>query len=453
MTRNTPRVVIAGTNSGSGKTTITCAILQALVNRGLKTAAFKCGPDYIDPMFHSRIIGARSSNLDLYFFDSNTARYLLAKNSEGCDLSVIEGVMGFYDGLDITGTEASTYDVARVTDSPVILVVNARGAALSVLAVIRGFLDFCPENHVAGVILNQCSGPTYEVLKAEIRSRFEGRVQPLGYMPKMKDASIESRHLGLVTAGEITDLKSRMTLLAEQAEKSIDIDSVIRLAESACEISFEPVLFPAYDDPVRIAVARDEAFCFYYEDSIAALEEMGAEITAFSPLHDPMLPDPVHGLYIGGGYPELYAEALAENKSMRNSVLAALERHVPCIAECGGFMYLTKAIGPNEMTGFLPGSCYDTGKLSRFGYVELTSEKNGLLCRKGESIRGHEFHYWDCESTGEDFTAEKRSGKKWNCVFHTDTLYAGFPHFHFYAGPEFALNFYNACLKEKHRND
>lgn len=453
MTRKTPRVVIAGTNSGSGKTTITCAVLQALVNRGLKTAAFKCGPDYIDPMFHSRIIGAKSSNLDLYFFDPNTARFLLAKNSRDCDLSVIEGVMGFYDGLDITGTEASTYDVAMVTESPVILVVNARGAALSVLAVIRGFLDFMPEPHIAGVILNQCSGPTYEVLKAEILSRFSGRVQPLGFIPKLKDAVIESRHLGLVTAGEITDLQEKMKLLAAQAESSIDIDGILRLADSAEDIRFEPVRFKRSDDPVRIAVARDEAFCFYYEDSIEALEELGAEIVSFSPLHDRCLPDSVHGLYFGGGYPELYPEALSDNRSMRHSVLAALEHNVPCIAECGGFMYLTRSIASNEMTGFLSGNCYDTGKLSRFGYVELTSEKDGLLCRKGETVRGHEFHYWDCESTGEDFTARKRSGKTWSCVFHTDTLYAGFPHFHFYARPEFAVNFYNACLKEKHRND
>ncbi len=453
MPRKIPRVVIAGTNSGSGKTTITCAILQALVNRGLKTAAFKCGPDYIDPMFHSRVIGAKSSNLDLYFFDSNTARYLLAKNSKGCDLSVIEGVMGFYDGLDITGTEASTYDVARVTDSPVILVVNARGAALSVLAVIRGFLDFCPDNHISGVIMNQCSGSTYDVLKAEIQARFEGRVRPLGYMPKMKDASIESRHLGLITAGEITDLKEKMQLLAEQAENSIDIDGIIRLADSSDTVNYEPVLLTGFGEPVRIAVARDEAFCFYYEDSIEALEDMGAEIIPFSPLHDSRLPDPVHGLYIGGGYPELYAQALSGNTSMRKSVLSALEKNVPCIAECGGFMYLTQSIDSMEMTGYLPGNCYDTKKLSRFGYVELISGKDGLLCRQGKSIRGHEFHYWDCEFTGEDFTAKKRSGKTWSCVFHNDTLYAGFPHFHFYANPEFAVNFYNACLKEKHRDD
>jgi len=447
MTQVTPRIVIAGTNSGSGKTTVSCALMQALVDRGLRTGAFKCGPDYIDPMFHSRIIGAKSSNLDLYFFDPETARYLLAKNSRNSDISIIEGVMGFYDGLEITGTKASTYDVARITESPVVLTVNARGAALSVLAVIKGFMDFCPDSNIAGVILNQCTEGTYNVLRSEILKRFGGKIKPLGYLPKMPDVIIESRHLGLVTAGEISDLKEKMHALSVQAEKSFDIDGIIELARSASDISYEKPETASFEKPVRIAVARDEAFCFYYEDSIEILQEMGAQIIDFSPLNDRLLPENIQGVYFGGGYPELYAARLSENASMRASVLSSLQRGLPCIAECGGFMYLTESIEDHEMVGLLKGKCFNTGKLSRFGYVDLNAEKDGMLCSAGEHIRGHEFHYWDCSVTGEDFLARKNSGKSWKCVYHSDTLYAGFPHFHFYANPGFAENYYRACLK------
>lgn len=453
MEQRCARLILAGTGSGCGKTTITCALLQALVNRKLRVGAFKCGPDYIDPMFHSRIIGAKSRNLDLFFFSPNTARYVLAKNSLDRDISVIEGVMGFYDGLSLTGTNASTYEVAQVTDSPVILVVSGKGASLSVLAAIQGFLDFLPGNHIAGVILNQCAQTTYRALEPEIQRRFSGRVKPLGFFPKLTDCVLESRHLGLVTADEVTDLKEKMGRLAEQAEKSLDIDGIIRLAQGAPDISFDPVSLPRFPDPVRIAVAKDPAFCFYYEDSLDVLREMGGELVPFSPLTDEALPDDIHGIYLGGGYPELYAKILSENRSMRASVRSALTRGVPCIAECGGFMYLTEAIGEYPMAGFLKGKCFDTGKLTRFGYVTLRAREDCLLCRAGESIPAHEFHHWDCEDTGASFTAEKASGKTWNCVHSSEQLYAGYPHFHFLANPNFALSFYKKCLREKHRYD
>ncbi len=198
MNQTVPRILIAGTNSGCGKTTVVCALLQALVNRSLRVGAYKCGPDYIDPMFHSRIIGAKSSNLDLFFFEENTAKYLLARNSSDCDVGIIEGVMGYYDGMGLTGTKASSYEVAQVTDTPTVLVVNAKGASLSVLATIHGFLTFCPNSRIQGVILNQCSPMIYGTLAKEIMKRFDGKVQPLGYLPKMEDCSLESRHLGIV---------------------------------------------------------------------------------------------------------------------------------------------------------------------------------------------------------------------------------------------------------------
>ena len=443
------RVLFAGTNSGCGKTTITCAVLQALVNRGLRVGAFKCGPDYIDPMFHSRIIGAKAANLDSYFFDDNTLRFLLAQNGADRDISIVEGVMGFYDGMGLTETLGSTYSVARITQTPVVLVVGAKGASLSVLATIQGFLDFCPDNQLQGVVLNQCTASTYEALAEEIRRRFAGRVCPLGYLPRLPDCTLESRHLGLVTAAEVEDLQEKLRILAVQAEKTLDLDGLLELSKAAPNISYAPVELPRFA-PVRIAVAKDRAFCFYYEDSLEVLTRMGAELVPFSPLVDSQLPENIQGLYLGGGYPELYAGQLSGNASMRLSIKNALTNGLPCIAECGGFMYLTEAIAGLPMVGYLPGKSFDNGKLTRFGYVRLRAEKNGLLCKAGAEIRGHEFHHWDCTEPGNGFTAAKEhTGRHWACVVSTPTLYAGYPHFHFYANPSFAVNFYRACLEEK----
>ena len=450
MEQKLPRLVIAGTNSGCGKTTVTCAVLQALVNRGLSVAAAKCGPDYIDPMFHSRIIGAKSANLDLHFFSENTLRFLLAKNAAGCDVSVIEGAMGFYDGAGLTTWKTSAYELALVTKTPVVLVVNARGAALSVLAVIEGFLRFRPESGIRGVILNQCTAMTYASLSAAIEERFG--IRCFGFLPRLDECVLESRHLGLVTAGEIRDLREKMQTLAAQAEKTLGIDALLALAHEAEPLDYTPAVLPK-KEKIRLAVARDNAFCFYYEDSLDAVREMGGELVPFSPITDGALPENIDGLYLGGGYPELYAKELGENASMRASVRAALERGVPCIAECGGFMYLTEAIGDEPMAGFLPGTCFDTGKLTRFGYVTLRAKKDNLLCRAGGEIAAHEFHHWDCTCPGDAFAAEKPTGRRWECAVASDTLYAGYPHFHFYSNLEFLYSFYDACIKEKHRHD
>lgn len=443
----TNRVLIAGTGSGCGKTTVTCAVLSALKNRGLDAGSAKCGPDYIDPMFHRSIIGAPSSNLDPFFFDENTLRFLLAKNGAGRELTVIEGVMGYYDGLGLTTMKASAYDVARITETPAILTVGAKGASLSILAQIKGFTGFVPESRIKGVILNNCSGKVYSALAPQIAGM---GIKPLGYLPRTPECEIGSRHLGLITADEIADLKRIMRALSEQAERSLDLDGILELSRSAPELSFEPIAF-GKREPVRIATARDGAFCFYYEDSLDVLREMGAELIPFSPLEDAALPENVHGLYLGGGYPELYAERLSANISMRESIAAALERGLPCVAECGGFMYLTRSIGEYPMVGFIDGGSFDNGRLTRFGYVTLTAQSDNMLCEKGGSIPAHEFHHWDSDQPGDSFTARKADGSSRPCVHASKTLYAGYPHIHFYANPAFAAGFYNACIKEKHR--
>lgn len=335
------RIMISGVSSGCGKTTVVCAVLQALVNRGLKTGAFKCGPDYIDPMFHSRIIGAKSANLDLHFFSENTLRFLLAKNAAGCDVSVIEGAMGFYDGAGLTTWKTSAYELALVTKTPVVLVVNARGAALSVLAVIEGFLRFRPRAATAALYSTSVP-PTYASLSAAIEERFG--IRCFGFLPRLDECVLESRHLGLVTAGR-SEISAKRCRRSPRRRKRRWISTLFSaLAHEAEPLDYTPAVLPK-KEKIRLAVARDNAFCFYYEDSLDAVREMGGELVPFSPITDGALPENIDGLYLGGGYPELYAKELGENASMRASVRAALERGLPCIAECGGFMYLTEAIG------------------------------------------------------------------------------------------------------------
>ena len=447
MEKKLPRLLLAGTNSGCGKTTLVSGLLFALNRRGEKVCSFKCGPDYIDPMFHASALHTPCRNLDLQFVDANTLCYLMAKGSEGFALAVTEGVMGYYDGVGLT-TRASSYDVARTTGTPVVLTVDARGAAHSVLATISGFLNLHPDSGIRGVVLNRCSSMFYPKLRDAILETFEGRVRPLGYLPVMKDCTLESRHLGLITAGEMTDLQDKLNLLADQIEKSVDIRGLLDLAASAPPLPWEPPALPNPVGPVRVAVARDRAFCFYYQDNLDLLERLGAELVPFSPLTDEALPENIAGLYLGGGYPELYAKELSRNKTMRESILAALQKGLPCIAECGGFLYLLDELDGADMVGAFRGTGRNAGKLVRFGYVTLKARKDNLLCAAGEEIPAHEFHYYDTTCNGEDFLAQKADGRHWDCGHGTENLYAGFPHFHFYAKPEMAARFLRACAEK-----
>lgn len=439
-----PRILFAGVSSGCGKTTVTCAVLQALVNRGLKLHAFKCGPDYIDPMFHEHVIGAKGSNLDPFFYEENTLRYLLARNAEQTELSILEGVMGYYDG-SLTSMEHSTYDVARITNTPVVLVVNGRGMAFSITAIIRGFLSTVPDSKIRGVIINHVSAASYKILKTAIEEQFGERIKVLGYLPVLKDCSFESRHLGLVTAAEIKDIKEKLQRLAQAAEESIDLDELLTMAQASEPLVYEDIKIRKSEVPVRIGVAKDKAFCFYYRDNLELLRTMGAQLKYFSPLTEHELPE-CDALYLGGGYPELYLEQLSENETMRKAVKKALEEGMPCIAECGGFMYLTQSIEGYPMVSVLQGNCENKGKLVRFGYVTLTAKEDNLLCLAREQIKAHEFHHYDASDCGQGFIASKRNGKSWDCVITSKSLYAGYPHLPFYANPLFAERFYDAAV-------
>ncbi len=443
MRKAAARLLVAGTGSGCGKTTVVCAILQALVNRGEDVMSFKCGPDYIDPMFHSEIIGAGSGNIDLYFAGEALARSLFLKHAR--DLNVIEGVMGCYDGLSMESAQASAWHVAGALDAPVLLVVNAQGMALSAAAVVKGFMTLREPCRIEGVLLNRVSPMTYPRLRDVIEA--ECGVKVYGCLPAMPEIALESRHLGLVTAQEVAGLREKLGRLAEQAEKSVDLDGLVALMRGRGPLSADEARAEKIGD-VTVAVARDRAFCFYYRDNLELLEELGAKLAYFSPLGDAALP-PCDGLYLGGGYPELWAEALSRNESMRASVRAAVADGLPTVAECGGFMYLTEGVAGYPMAGVLPGRCENRGRLVRFGYAALEAEEDSLLFAAGDSIRGHEFHYWDADAPGDALRAVKPSGRGWRCAHVSDTLYAGFPHLYFPSAPEAARRFVRKCLERK----
>ena len=419
-------------------------------------ASFKCGPDYIDPMFHGRVIGTRSRNLDTFFTDTETTRYLFAENALDCDIAVTEGVMGYYDGLGGIRTEGSTYDVAAALAIPAILIVSCRGASLSILAMIKGFLEYRPDSRIKAVILNQISPMIYGQLKPLIEE--ELGVKVLGYVPKLTDLNLESRHLGLVLPGEIEALKEKLNRLAAVLEETLDLDAFCALAEDTEELSIQVPEIPVVEEPekIRLAVAADDAFCFTYQDNLKLLETMGAELVFFSPLQDEKLPEAVDGMILSGGYPELHAKALSENVSMRTSVKTAIEAGMPCIAECGGFLYLHRELEGSDgvffpMAGVLDARAYRTDRLGRFGYITLTAEEDQLLGKAGMEIRGHEFHYWDSEQCGNSFHAKKPVGKReWDCVNSSKSLYAGFPHLFFWSNPQAAYEFLKKC-EEYHR--
>lgn len=450
----TPRVLLAAGASGSGKTLITCGILQALINRGLKPCSFKCGPDYIDPMFHSKVIGAKSRNLDTFFATEDILKYIMADNSKDCDISVVEGVMGYYDGLGGISQSASAYDVARTTDTPVVLIVNTKGMSGSAAAFIKGFKEYRTDSNIKGVILNQTSPTLYNTLKEHLEEVCQVKV--LGYLPKQTDCLLESRHLGLVMPDEIQDIKEKLRKLAETVEKTINLDALIELAGSASNIEAKEPEGGAFDyrtgGPVRVAVARDEAFCFMYEDNLRLLMKMGAEIVEFSPVFDEKLPENVSGMILYGGYPELYGDLIEKNHSMRESIKAAIEAGMPVLAECGGFMYLHESMEDNEgvahdAVGVIKGKAFKTPGLGRFGYITLEQNQGEFFGdMKLNPVPAHEFHYFDSTDNGDTMIAKKPVGERsWKCIHQTKSMLAGFPHLYYYGNPQVAASFLEKC--------
>ena len=475
------RFLFAGLSSGSGKTAVTCACLRALQKKGISAAAFKCGPDYIDPMFHQRVLGIPGENLDLFFADAKTLQRQIACYEQRCKIAVLEGVMGYYDGLGGVSDRDSTWDVACATNTPVILVVRPKGASLTIAAQVQGMISFRKRNQLAGILLNDCSEMMARLLAPMLEE--QTGLPVVGFLPHVEDASFESRHLGLVTAQEVGALSEKVDRLADAFLQHVNLEQMLRIAATAvsagdsaeqkdntvtpngAEKAGAPtdraavqVSTPAARR-LRIGIAQDTAFCFYYEENKRALRQQGLELVEFSPMEDKKLPEGICGLYLGGGYPELHAGKLSENSGMRRAIFEAVRRGMPTIAECGGFLYLQKELEDAdgqvwEMTGVLDGSGFRTNRLQRFGYAVMTAKENSMLFEKGESIPVHEFHYWDCMQNGTAFLAAKPVGnRKWECGVATASLYAGFPHLYFLAEPKLAERFARAAADWQDRQN
>lgn len=470
------RFMIAAPKSGSGKTMITCALLQLLKDSGKNVLSYKCGPDYIDPMFHKKVLGVPSKNLDTFFTDEKTTVQLFLDERADGDFAVLEGVMGLYDGLGGIYEQGSSYHLAKVTQTPIILVVDAKGMGKSVLALIAGFLQYDTHHLIKGVLLNRMSKGYYDIIKPLIEKELSVKV--VGYFPEQKDIGLSSRHLGLVMPNELSDIKKQLNETADRLKKTIDMDLFIDIAEAADEISdsesadedkrqtlknAEPMRIQDQNNTVNIAVAMDEAFCFYYEDNWKLLEKCGAKLQYFSPIHDTKLPEDCDAMLLGGGYPELYAKELSKNVSMLNAIKKAFKAGMPTVAECGGFMYLhtyirnicddndeknnadtqNKADIQNDMNksqlvGALDGGCHFKGKLVRFGYIEL-AEKHSNFLPLNEKIKAHEFHYYDSTDNGADCIATKpATGRSYDCVISHDNYWLGFPHLYYPSNPHFA---------------
>ena len=444
--------LLAAPRSGSGKTTMTCALLMALKRRGCAPCAFKSGPDYIDPMFHRAVLGVESRNLDLFFSAPETVRTLYAKGAAGHGAAVCEGAMGFYDGLGGVSDRASAWHLADTLDLPVLLVVEPKGQSLTLAAELNGLKNFRIPSHIAGILLNNCTARMHALLAPMLEK--ETGLPVLGFLPKLPEAVIGSRHLGLYTAAEVENLQQKLALLADAAEEHIDWPRLLALCEK------EPPALPVQPETpparVRIAVAQDEAFCFTYAETLEAFRDAGAEVVFFSPLRDTALPENIGGLYLPGGYPELHARELSKNTSLLREIKQKIESGLPTAAECGGFLYLGQSLTDAEgqswpMAGVLPGEAKDAGRLVRFGYAALSADSDSMLFRAGESFPIHEFHHWDSTANGTALAAKKPvGGAEWRCGFVNEHFYAGFPHL-YWAGTPLPQRF--AAAAENYRRD
>ena len=456
--------MITAASSGSGKTMITCGILELFKRKGLNPLACKCGPDYIDGLFHKQVLELEGMNLDSYFEAPEELRDKYSRLSKG-HLPVVEGVMGYFDGLGGSTTRASSWEVAHILDLPAVLVVDARGASVSLAAVIKGFLEFERPmgSQIKAVIFNRMSPMLYPRIR-ELVERETG-IRAAGFVPELDFLKVGSRHLGLVLPEEIAGLREQMNRLGKCLEEMIDWEFLAELGaekeerdaleeentEASCTAAFS----------FRLGIAMDEAFCFYYQDNLRLLERLGGELVYFSPIHDRSLPEQLDGLILGGGYPELYCEALSLNESMREAVKKAAEGGLPVLGECGGYLYLLEELEAEDgriwpMTGVLKGKGYKKGKNSRFGYIGVEAEKDSLYLKPGEQIRGHEFHYWDCEVLEEEWVmrAKKPVGNRsWPCIRIKNQVMAGFPHLFYPSCPAFAVRFAKACVRYKRKRD
>lgn len=437
------RILIAGTGGGCGKTTVSCAVLGALKNRNINITGFKCGPDYLDPSFQREIIGIHAYNIDSFMMSENTIKYLVGSHSDG--IAVIDGVKGCYDGYRLT-EKASTNEIALITKTPTLLVLDCSDTEGSPGAVLYGFLKY-KKNMIRGVIFNRMDPADYGLYRGLCESM---NIRCYGYIPTLKQVVSENKNLSIVTELEISAFRKQMDELALIAEKSVDIDGIAELAGEAKDLSCKKINIP-YVGKARIAVARDKAFCVNYEENFDILKKMGAELVTFSPLNDEKLPEGIDGLMFGGAFLELNAERLSKNKSMLGSVKETIEGGIPVIAESGGFVYLHKHIQDitgmiYDMAGVIDGSCTRVYPINNYGYIEVYAQEDNLLLEKGDRIKTYEFHRYESNVPGSDMIVSK-NGEMRRSIHANDTMYAGFPHLNFYSDVKMAERFMRACIK------
>ncbi|MDN4525961.1 cobyrinate a,c-diamide synthase [Fictibacillus fluitans] len=451
------RIVIAGTGSGVGKTTLTIGLMSALQQRGYKVQGFKCGPDYIDPTYHTAVTGRVSRNLDGWMLTENVVKEVFKRGSQGADVSIIEGVMGFYDGKDPRSNRGSTAEIGMITESPVLLVVNCASMARSAAAIVKGFQMLSEGPNIVGVIVNQVgSKGHFELVKTGIEQECD--VPVIGYLERNEELYIPERHLGLIPSIERGDLDPFFQKLGELVEATIDLDQLLKVSEAPpIEVDPSNSIFQKRDtEPVKIAVAKDAAFNFYYQENLDLLEAYGAELHFFSPLKGETLPDDAQGLYLGGGFPEEFAQELAEQTAVRTSVQEAIKRGVPTLAECGGFMYLAEELQTSggevhKMAGIIPGRAVMHNKLVELGYREIKGKPGNYLLKEKDAARGHEFHYSTFQAEGVIPVAFETKGMRGvkDEGYMKGNLIAGYTHFHFASCPEMVENWIKQCQENK----
>jgi cobyrinic acid a,c-diamide synthase len=456
---HTPRgLVVAGTQSGVGKTTLTLGLLAAWQRQGITVQPFKVGPDFIDPGHHTQAAGRACRNLDGWMLTREANLELFGLYAREADLAVVEGVMGLFDGFDGKSEAGSTAQMAKWLKLPVVLVVDARSMARSAAALVHGFATFDPELALAGVIFNRVGSPTHlDYLRQALAGA--GEVRCFGGLPRETGLAIPERHLGLVTTEDHPLGPGYLEGLADLVEQHLDLEGLLAALPP---LALGEISAPVCPSPqVRLAVARDRAFCFYYPDNLEWLARWGAEIVPFSPLDDKDLPGEVHGLYLGGGYPELFARQLSANQAMLRTILKRAEAGLPMYAECGGLMYLCREIYDLEgerhaMAGVLPFGVRMLPRLKALGYREVTLMANGLLGPAGTRARGHEFHYSEIVSEPEQLPrlyqlTARRGGKAVQEGYTVNQVLASYVHLHFGSNPEVARHFVDRCQRYKEK--
>jgi cobyrinic acid a,c-diamide synthase len=457
------RLVIAGTASNVGKTTVTVALARALRARGLRVAVFKCGPDYLDPTYHARAVEAPCHNLDGWMMGRDAVLSTFLRATQGADIALIEGVMGLYDGASPSGEEGSTAEVAKWLSAPVLLVCDASGMARSVAALARGFRDFDAGLHLGGLICNRVGSAGHLEL---LRKATGGQPRLFGGFPREDALGFPERHLGLRTADRSVLPDATLDAWGDRAREWLDLDGIVELASAAPALTGPSGKTERADAPLRcrIGVAFDEAFHFYYEDNLRRLESLGAELVRFTPLRDPHLPD-VDGLYFGGGYPELHAAALSQNVSLLEDIRAFARAGKPVYGECGGLMYLCQAIRTQDgdrhgMAALLPGEAVVCERLQALGYVEVETQEASLLGPAGVRFRGHQFRYSELRGVPEDFrgiyTVRRRRGDQvLREGYRAGSVVGSYVHAHWASNPGVARYFVEACAAapSQHRND